>query len=218
MVQTAQQERIRLLPDILRGAFLGDYATRLGIAGAITQAIVFYIPIVGTLCAMRDYFASRRRRDTLSAFLNLLAIFPILGGFPKTAAVIHNFGAVHHAVKATQIATGHAHGREFPPRISNPLAGLSLLTATATPLLLLLPSLFQAPPYAALAGVAAPLVAVLAGHLALHRASQHPESHARRGTARVGLTLGYFYLFALAVSFGILVMHGVIVLPSLGQG
>src|SRR5215471_1451296 len=131
MVQTAQQERIHLLPDILRGAFLGDYATRLGVAGAITQAIVFYIPVVGTICAMRDYFASRRRRDTLSAILNLLAIFPVLGGFPKTAAVIHNFGAVHHAVKATHIAAGHAAEREFPPRIRNPLAGLSLLMAAA---------------------------------------------------------------------------------------
>src|SRR5215510_10409343 len=72
MVQTPQQERIRLFPDIIKGAFLGDYANRLGIAGAITQAILFYIPVVGTLCAMRDYFASRRRRDNLSAFLNLL--------------------------------------------------------------------------------------------------------------------------------------------------
>ena len=33
MVQTTQQERIRLLPDIIRGAFLGDYAIRLGLWG-----------------------------------------------------------------------------------------------------------------------------------------------------------------------------------------
>src|SRR5262245_49150240 len=216
MIQTVQQERIHLLPDIIRGAFLGRYATRLSLAGALTQTPLFYLPVVGTLCALRDYFASRRRRDNLSAALNLLAIFPVLGGFPKTAAVIHNFMVVRHAVAVTQVAAGRAPERELPPKVSNPFAGLSLLIAAATPWLFMLPAFFQFPTYSLLAGVAAPPVAVIAGHLALRRAKQHPGALAHRGTARFGLILGYFYLFALAIAIVILMSLGSISLPSLG--
>ena len=58
------------------------------------------------------------------------------------------------------------------------------------------------------AGLVAPLVAIVLGHLALGRAKRHREAHAHRGTARVALGLGYFYLFVLGVAVGLLLQTG----------
>jgi hypothetical protein len=202
MAQTATNQRIHLLPDIWNGAIKGDYTKRLGLAGAVTQALIFYIPGVGTICAVRDYFACRRKHDTLGAILNLLAVFPVLGGFPKTAEVIHNFVTVHHALNATSLRHGYSGEAAPERRIANPLAGLSLLVAAATPLLLVLPANFV------MAGIVAPPLAVLTAHLALGRARRHPDARAHRGTARVALALGYFYLLTMAITVGVLLWSG----------
>lgn len=199
---TTTSRSIHLLPDVLRGAFLGDWAPRLGVAGSVTQAVVFYLPVIGTLCAIRDLFACLHKHDSLGAILNALAIFPVLGGFPKTAEVIHNFVTINHAYRTTRIATGHTKESGVDARIANPLAGLSLFVAAVTPLLLVLPGNLM------VAGLIAPLVAIVLGHLALARAKRHPEAHAHRGTARVALGLGYFYLFVLAVAVGLLLWTG----------
>ncbi len=88
--------------DVYAGAVHGDFAPRLGFAGALTQIIMGFVPVIGTVCAGRDFIADRRKGDRLGAFLNLLALIPFLGGFPKTAAVIHSvrhMGKVWHAMK-----------------------------------------------------------------------------------------------------------------------
>lgn len=199
----ATSKPIHLLPDVWNGAILGDYASRLGLAGAVTQALVFYLPGIGTVCAIRDYFACRSKHDTLGAALNLLAVIPVLGGFPKTAEVIHNFVSFNHALKATHIVKGYSVEQpKAEPHIANPLAGLSVLIAAVTPLLLVLPGNWI------VAGLVAPPLAIVLGHLALGRAKRHPEAHAHRGTARVALGLGYFYLFTLGITFGILLQTG----------
>jgi hypothetical protein len=199
----ANDKPIHLLPDIWNGAVLGDYAPRLGVAGAVTQALIFYLPGVGTLCAVRDYFASRHRHDTLGAILNLLAVFPVLGGFPKTAEVIHNFTSLHHALNTTSLRHGYSVDQSAEqPSIANPLAGLSLLIAAVTPLLLVLPGSYV------IAGLVAPPLAIITGSLALARAKRHPEAHAHRGTARVALGLSYFYLLTLALAVGIVLWTG----------
>jgi hypothetical protein len=205
---TTTSRRIHVLPDVWNGAVLGDWAPRLGVAGSATQAFVFYLPVIGTLCAIRDLFACLHKRDSLGAILNALAIFPVLGGFPKTAEVIHNFVSINHAYRATRIATGHGKEPVVEPKIANPLAGLSLFVAAVTPLLLVFPWLFSLQGDFILVGMAAPVVAIVLGYVALGRAKRHPEAHARRGTAWVALVLGYFYLVVLALSVWLLLSTG----------
>jgi hypothetical protein len=91
-----------LLGDIYNGAVRGDFARELGLAGALTQMILGYTPGFGTLCASRDLIADLRQRDRLGAALNFLALFPVLGGFPKTAAVIQHVHLVGRALRKTR--------------------------------------------------------------------------------------------------------------------
>jgi hypothetical protein len=76
----------------------GDFARELGLAGALTQAALGYCPGVGTCCAARDLLADLRHRDGLGALLNSLALFPVLGGFPKTAAALRHIHLIGRAV------------------------------------------------------------------------------------------------------------------------
>jgi hypothetical protein len=91
--------------DIYAGAVHGDFAPRLGIPGALTQIVLGFVPVIGTVCAARDFVANRRKGDRLGAVLNALALIPFLGGFPKTAAVIHSVrhvGKVWHAMRRNE--------------------------------------------------------------------------------------------------------------------
>lgn len=88
--------------DVFRGAVLGDYARRLGAAGYITQAVVGFVPVVGTMCAFRDLTADLRRRDHVGASLNGLALIPGLGGFPKTARVIRTVRGTGSTIQFTE--------------------------------------------------------------------------------------------------------------------
>jgi hypothetical protein len=76
-----------ILRDILRGAFLGDFAGELGLPGAIVQVGLNFVPIVGSLCALRDAVAGWRRGDRPGIALNLLALIPVIGGVAKAAEV-----------------------------------------------------------------------------------------------------------------------------------
>lgn len=200
----AQPKRIRFLPDLWNGAILGDFAPRLGMAGAVTQAALSYVPLVGSVCALRDVIGSHRRRDHLGLVLNLLAIVPILGGFPKTAEVIHTLAIMRRGWHAT-------HAPAVPPgklgRIPNPLAVVGLLLALFTPVLVFLPGNLV------IIGLAAPLAAVVSGHVALARALAHPYAKARYGMALTGLIFGYVYLFIVAVSVALLLLFGFTVGP-----
>jgi hypothetical protein len=89
----AQAERPRRphpVVDVLNGALRGDYTPHLGIPGLLTQAVLGYVPVIGTCCAARDYLADRRHGDTVGAVLNALSLIPFLGGFPKTAHVVRS--------------------------------------------------------------------------------------------------------------------------------
>jgi hypothetical protein len=89
-----RRRRIPFLRDIYNGAVRGDFAAEIGLAGALTQAALGFVPVVGTLCALRDVLADLRYRDRMGCLLNALALVPFLGGFPKTAEVIR---VIHHA-------------------------------------------------------------------------------------------------------------------------
>jgi hypothetical protein len=88
-----------LVLDLFRGAVLGDFDQHLGTAGAAAQSVVGFIPVVGTIAALRDLFACIGQRDLLGIILNLLAIFPVFGGLAKTADALH---ALHRYQRAAQ--------------------------------------------------------------------------------------------------------------------
>src|SRR5690242_1184146 len=75
--------------DMYRGAIWGDFDQDLEVAGALTQAAVGFIPVVGTICALRDLLACIGRRDLLGIVLNTLAAIPVFGGLAKTADALH---------------------------------------------------------------------------------------------------------------------------------
>src|SRR5215475_5701971 len=88
-----------LVSDLFRGVILGDFDQRLGPTGAVAQSAVGFIPVVGTLAALRDLLACIGQRDPLGIVLNLLAIFPVFGGLAKTADALH---ALHRYQRASQ--------------------------------------------------------------------------------------------------------------------
>jgi hypothetical protein len=92
--------RIPLARDVFNGAVRGDYAPQLGVPGTTTQIALAFVPGIGTLCALRDALACSGRRDRVGVALNLLAVVPLLGGFPKTAAALR---AAQHVGRAMHI-------------------------------------------------------------------------------------------------------------------
>ncbi len=86
----SRPQRQSVLQDIARGAFQGDFAPQLGLPGAATQVALSFIPVVGTLCALRDAAADRRRGDRPGVMLNLLSAVPGIGALAKTAEVIRH--------------------------------------------------------------------------------------------------------------------------------
>ena len=85
-----RHQRTSALQDIARGALQGDFAPRLGLPGAATQVALSFIPVVGTLCALRDAAADRRRGDRPGVALNLMSALPGIGAVAKTAEVIRH--------------------------------------------------------------------------------------------------------------------------------
>jgi hypothetical protein len=93
--------------DIVAGAFQGDFAPQLGVAGYATQIVCAFIPGIGALCALRDFFADRRKHDRVGMLLNGLALIPFLGGFPKTAAVLRSVRHIGHVIHKTHTLLQH---------------------------------------------------------------------------------------------------------------
>ena len=84
--------------DILNGAFRGDYCPNLGFSGYFTQGVCGFLPGIGTICAFRDLMAALGKKDRMGVFLNGFSLFPVAGGFPKTAHILRG------AKNVTQIA------------------------------------------------------------------------------------------------------------------
>ena len=90
------------LGDIVAGALFGDFARDLRVPGAATQIVLGFLPLIGSMCAVRDLIADLRHHDHTGAFLNALALAPIIGGFSKTLEVVRGFGHVGHAIHVSQ--------------------------------------------------------------------------------------------------------------------
>ena len=97
--------------DIFRGALLGDFALDLGIAGALTQVVLAYTPVVGDICAIRDMAGDVYHRDKLGFLLSAIALIPVLGGIAKTIDVIHNTRRVGSALVRSRQRRAQEHPR-----------------------------------------------------------------------------------------------------------
>lgn len=94
--------RRSFLGDVAAGALYGDFAHDLRIPGALTQIVLSFIPLIGTICALRDLVADMRHRDRVGIILNFFALAPVLGGFSKTLEVLRAFAHVGHAYVITR--------------------------------------------------------------------------------------------------------------------
>ena len=214
-----------LFRDIAHGALLGDAGPRLRFPGALTQIVLGYVPIVGTLCALRDFVACHRSGRTLAAGLNFLALLPVFGGLPKTVEVIGNLVTTGHTGKLL-IESLHADSPDTlpaalpdtlpdtlpppqkiaPSRRHNRAALVSLLLALVLPLPTLL-ALDSAPSRSGAitvfaAGTLVALLTVVAGHVGLRRASWAGGARLAGCAPVVGLTLGYLYLILFSAALG----------------
>jgi hypothetical protein len=87
------------LKDVFGGAVLGDFATEVHLAGAVTHAALGFVPVIGTVTALRDFVACWLDADGLGMVLNLLAVIPVFGGVPKTVDVLHGVHRVHRQMQ-----------------------------------------------------------------------------------------------------------------------
>lgn len=212
-----------LLRDIVDGAVLGDAAPRLHLAGALIQIFLGYVPVIGTLCALRDFVVSRRNGHTVAAFLNLLSVLPIFGGVPKTMAVITNLILAGKngkeileslqddamVVPAATAATATARQGSNLPAITSLL--LVLLIPLAVLIALDRVPTSPGPIVVFVAALLASLVAVVAGHLGMRHAIRVTGPRHGGCATAVGLTLGYLYLILFTAASGLTLLA-----PSLG--
>lgn len=217
--QVGERQHVSVLADVVNGALRGDFARQLGPAGVITQMVLGFVPVAGTLAAVRDLFASWRAGDMLGVLLNAMAVFPIFGGFAKTAEVLHHLRRLHASLHTYSPGEpAHAAAQLAAPaptgRGPNPYSLLSLLFGVVAPLLspaLAIGGLTWLAPQLGwtsheqrlgivIAGVLLPpVLGILTGHLATGRAKRLHGKHAPRTLARIGLALGYLYLIAFAL-------------------
>lgn len=102
--------------DVYRGVVWGDFDRDLGTGGAIAQATVGFIPVAGTIAALRDLIACTEQRDGLGMVLNFFAVFPVLGGFAKIADALHTMHRYRRsAQRRKQRAAGSAIDHEKVP-------------------------------------------------------------------------------------------------------
>lgn len=100
-VETVAPPRRRsFFGDIYSGAVRGEFDENLGPAGYTTLVLMCFIPVVGSICAVRDLIACRRHHDTAGSFLNVLAIFPELGVLPKLILAIRGVSYARSAMRA----------------------------------------------------------------------------------------------------------------------
>lgn len=98
----ALPERRSFLGDVAAGALFGDFAQDLRLPGAMTQIVLSFIPLVGTICALRDLVADMRHRDRIGIVLNFFALAPVVGGVSKTLEVLRALAHVGHAYRITR--------------------------------------------------------------------------------------------------------------------
>ena len=108
--QRPHERRPGLVRDVWNGAMRGDFARNLGFFGGVTQVVIGFLPLFGTLAAMRDIVADLKYHDRLGCAFNTLALIPVFGGVSKTMDVIR---VLHHAGHVVHVTQRRKH-QEYP--------------------------------------------------------------------------------------------------------
>ena len=111
-VRSQQRRKIPLIVDVFNGAIRGDFTREMGIAGYLTQAVLSFTPVIGTLCALRDLVADLGKHDMVGAVVNTLSLIPFLGGFPKTARIIRAIRDLGQGAELIGNVGGRLDGRD----------------------------------------------------------------------------------------------------------
>lgn len=91
-----------VLQDVVLGAVKGDFALEIGGAGRLAQVILGFVPVIGTVCALRDVVADWQQHDLVGVILNALAAIPTVGGVAKIAAVARASRRMAKALRAAR--------------------------------------------------------------------------------------------------------------------
>ena len=76
--------------DLLRGIFLGAYAVdELHMPGLFVWIILGFVPVVGTVCALRDAYYSVEVHEWGGLVFNLVGLLPFMKGFANIVEVSH---------------------------------------------------------------------------------------------------------------------------------
>lgn len=96
------------LRDMWRGAVYGARAAdRLGPLGIFAWILTGFVPVLGTLVALRDAQYAWKVRDGWSLFFNLLGLLPFVKGF-ATVAVLARVKRYHRVIHSAQHAASAA--------------------------------------------------------------------------------------------------------------
>lgn len=106
--------KYRPFRDIWLGAFYGASAVDvLGPLGVGTWIVTGFVPVLGTIVALRDARYAFRVRDWWSLFFNILGLIPFLEGF-SAFAILARFKRYQHVMhSAHQVAHAMKHGRRL---------------------------------------------------------------------------------------------------------
>lgn len=91
-----------VLRDVYLGVVLGDFAQEIGGAGRLAQVILGFVPVIGSVGALRDAVADWQQRDMVGVVLNILATIPAVGGVAKIAAVARATRRMARALRAAR--------------------------------------------------------------------------------------------------------------------
>ena len=80
----------------------GDFAQEIGGAGRLAQVVLGFVPVLGTVGALRDVVADWQQHDMVGVVLNTLAMIPTVGGVAKIAAVVRATRRMAKALRAAR--------------------------------------------------------------------------------------------------------------------
>ncbi len=111
---TPSTVKYRPFRDIWLGAFYGASAVDvLGSLGVITWIVTGFVPVLGTIVALRDARYAFRVRDWWSLVFNLIGLVPFLEGF-SAFAILARFRRYQHVMhSAHRVAHAMKHGRRL---------------------------------------------------------------------------------------------------------
>jgi hypothetical protein len=111
-ISASQAAPYHLLADLSRGLVQGAYAIQdLRAPGLVVWILVGFVPVLGTLAAIRDAYYSLEVRDVIAFLFNLLGLLPFMKGLANIMQV-SRLHRIHRTAQAVhKVARVARHGR-----------------------------------------------------------------------------------------------------------